>query len=364
MKQENKQGQKKLTDFLDKKPEEAADDFEKEALEGFAMLSDEAEIHELKNKTDKKVFESILAEESKTPASIYWYAAAGLLLCIGLSVFFVMKNDKKAEQNLAIKQGIAKPETVPSIPEMKPDAQEQTPLTEKSTGAAESKTSKLKSIESDFNSNIASKDETKNAKKSEKISEEVGLSEINAGSIEPIASSGAGKGDVASAAPPAQPVESASPPDTKTNGAELDYASKEDVAVNESDEKESALQEIEVKQKARAKSEPRKKTANDDILAAPSAQIEAASASACYYTGGSKKIAKQIRKDLEDKKLNRAFSARLYVNTKNQVEKVDVLTETVFSAQEKEELIKILKKLDKFSNTTGSTASYTLEYKP
>lgn len=364
MKEENRQDEEKLKDFLNKKPGDAADDFEKEALEGFAMLGDEKEIRDLKEKTDRKVAEALLAEESKAPVSRYWYAAAGLLLCIGLSVFFVTKNDKISEKDLAINQAPIKSEAGPAVPEEKQAPQESAPSVEKEETQ---KVVVLKNVDAvssgpAFNKNVSSKDEAKSAKTHNESYEPKNDKTLSA---EPVAYSGAGSGDVANTVAPAKPSQpSTAAVNQNTTEEDLNFAVKEDRAADMKTQAES-LKEVEVvNRKSKAKSEAMKKTASDDVMAAPSAQIEAASAPSCYYAGGPKKLAKELKKELKNTGLDRTFTARLHINTQNQVEKAEVLTENTFTKQEKEELNKILKKLGKFSNTTKSTAVYTLEYTP
>ena len=79
-----------LNDFLNK--QQAVDDFEKEALEGFSQLSNQ-EITALKHKTDDKA-EKLFDKKNK-PA-FYWIAAAVIIICMGLLIkLFIDKFFKK-----------------------------------------------------------------------------------------------------------------------------------------------------------------------------------------------------------------------------------------------------------------------------
>ncbi|MES2678913.1 MAG: hypothetical protein V4635_03470 [Bacteroidota bacterium] len=64
------------------------DPFEKEALEGFAALNDKQEAFGLKADLDEKISRSQVFADKKNPAT-YWMAAAGFLLIVGLSVYFI-----------------------------------------------------------------------------------------------------------------------------------------------------------------------------------------------------------------------------------------------------------------------------------
>jgi hypothetical protein len=99
--QEDNIQNKKLKDLLNKKEKDASsmDDFEREALDGFGMLENEQEALDLKETLDKKIYTKVFSP--KKPTITYWFAAAGLLLVIGLSVMFVLNNATQP-QNLAI----------------------------------------------------------------------------------------------------------------------------------------------------------------------------------------------------------------------------------------------------------------------
>lgn len=367
MKQENRPDQQKLKDLLKKKPEEAADDFEKEALEGFAMLADEKEVSELKDKTDRKVFEKLMAEESKAPVSKYWYAAAGLLLCIGLSVFLVTKENKINEKDLAIRQETSKTEPQP------PSVSEQQLAEEKQevddTKSVEAKDRTKQTSSGGLKNLIVSENKASAPKSNSAFSASQKNENEDAPSAEPAAYSTTRSQDAANVAAPAiQNEESAVAADQKAKYTDMDHLEKESKKQDRVSEAkpvpESSLGEVEIVNtgKAKEKTEPRKKTA-DKLAAAPSAQIEAAIVPACFYAGGPDKLNKELKKQLRKKNLDRSFGARVFVNTQNKVEKTELTTENIFSAAEKEELDKILKELNNFKNTTNTTTVYTLEYK-
>jgi hypothetical protein len=75
------------------------DAFEQEALEGFATLESSQEAIELKQRLDKRMEEK-LAEKRK-PLFIYWSAAAGVALIIGLIFMMNSSKDLNSESGLA-----------------------------------------------------------------------------------------------------------------------------------------------------------------------------------------------------------------------------------------------------------------------
>jgi hypothetical protein len=75
------------------------DAFEQEALEGFATLESSQEAVEMKQRLDKRMEEK-LAEKRK-PLFIYWSAAAGVALIIGLIFMMNSNKDLNSESGLA-----------------------------------------------------------------------------------------------------------------------------------------------------------------------------------------------------------------------------------------------------------------------
>ncbi|MDP3558701.1 MAG: hypothetical protein Q8T03_15110 [Bacteroidota bacterium] len=84
-----------------KADEQNLDDFEKEAMVGFNMLESEKEAFDLKANLDARINKELFNKEEKNNPKIYWLAAAGLALIIGLSTLFVI-NDTNKNNNLAI----------------------------------------------------------------------------------------------------------------------------------------------------------------------------------------------------------------------------------------------------------------------
>jgi hypothetical protein len=90
-----------LDDLFRKSGSDSLDDFEREALEGFNSLESRQEAHELQERVDARARELFEKKEKSRPV-VYWYAAAGLFLVIGLSVYFVLnKSDLTNKKNVA-----------------------------------------------------------------------------------------------------------------------------------------------------------------------------------------------------------------------------------------------------------------------
>src|SRR3954464_15723417 len=78
-----------------------ADDFEKDAAEGFTML-DNTEALDLKNKLDARMEQEVLAPKEERSKNKVWFAAAGLILLVGFSVYFVRNNNDAGPEKIAI----------------------------------------------------------------------------------------------------------------------------------------------------------------------------------------------------------------------------------------------------------------------
>lgn len=76
-----------------KADKQGLDDFEKDAIEGFDMLESEQEALELKASLDTRIQKELFAKEEERNPKVYWFAAAGLILVIGLTVLFIRNNN-------------------------------------------------------------------------------------------------------------------------------------------------------------------------------------------------------------------------------------------------------------------------------
>lgn len=98
--------QNEFRDFLrstGQKPASDMDDFEREALEGFALLKEE-EALDLKRKTDLRMANEVLTPSTSTSSTKYWLAAASLFLVLGfVSYLFFNRSMVSSEKDLAVK---------------------------------------------------------------------------------------------------------------------------------------------------------------------------------------------------------------------------------------------------------------------
>lgn len=100
-----------------KADKQGLDDFEKDAFAGFEMLESEQEAKDLKAALDARINKELFNKEEERNPKIYWFAAAGLALVIGLTVLFISNtNDAiSSGSNMAISNPEQKAEEKISI---------------------------------------------------------------------------------------------------------------------------------------------------------------------------------------------------------------------------------------------------------
>ncbi|MBA2612008.1 MAG: hypothetical protein H0U95_08560 [Bacteroidetes bacterium] len=109
-----------------KADKQSLDDFEKDALAGFDMLGSEKEAANLKASLDTRIKKELFEKEEEKNPKIYWWAAAGLILVVGLSVLFVMNNNDSVNKahDLAIKNTVQESDKS-VLPDSKKELKEQ-----------------------------------------------------------------------------------------------------------------------------------------------------------------------------------------------------------------------------------------------
>lgn len=75
------------------------DDFEKDAMAGFDTLASKEEANELKAALDKRIYEEVFVKKENHSPKIYWFAAAGLAIVIGLSVLFILNDSNSISKS-------------------------------------------------------------------------------------------------------------------------------------------------------------------------------------------------------------------------------------------------------------------------
>jgi len=354
----------KLKEFLakNKNSAEGLDDFEKEALEGFAMLENEDEILDLKTNVDKRAYSEVFTGE-KTSRRNYWYAAAGLLLIMGLTVYFIQNAPVQETETLAVgTRALEATDEVQKDLRVQPKAMENHKPGESETQPERSVAYKKPEVDGPAFKNIPGKGE-------EGISTQGFASASDA---------------VVAASPPAAPelrfepavaekkeVKKEIPQQPVIDSEEEDLkqeraAAKDDLAKISAAESETGqvvmLEEIQATKTSGAKKKSKK---TEQVTAAGAASTSGGyfATTGCTYSGGDEALAKDLRVSLGARNLLQKFDATLFINKKKKVEKVVLTNSYELNKLEQKQLIEVLKDLDKFNlNETASQASL-VEYK-
>lgn len=139
------------------------DDFEKEALEGFASLENPELARSLQAKLDARISEEYSQKKSGNRTFFYLSMAAGLILVIGLTVIFYNSlNSNKAE--LALSESAEQKESVPGelapVDELKKEA-DLSPATEETEGSSVTEKSAEKENRLERKENASGETDTK-----------------------------------------------------------------------------------------------------------------------------------------------------------------------------------------------------------
>lgn len=342
---------KKLKELLANKNDQHQDDFEKEALEGFAMLRDEQESLDLKAKLDERMRKEVLSKQ-QTRSPFYWIAAAAMLIIMGLSVWFILSDSSEvtSHKDLAITQ-----------PKETTDAASNT---EKSF---EAKAAELKPLVNAKEEASAPPLKSINQFESEPPMA-VGKSEPMAIELESKATASSGHVNVNDTeADLAMEKSSADVVLAAKNEPEADDQSTPD---RKEDMEISSNKNLTGKAKKENTRNEKSKSYSDQqpVLAASTkpARVEM-EANSCGYRGGNAALYRDLEGKLKAIELNKSFDAILSIDQTNKVVEVKFGKTNNLAADELEKIGTVLKTLDKFK-PEGKEASpscfFTLSYQP
>ncbi|WP_317896611.1 hypothetical protein [Aurantibacillus circumpalustris] len=337
------------------------DDFDKEAMEGFANL-DEEEILDLKTKLDSRAYSEIFITEKKSNMA-YWYAAAGLFLVVGFSIYFILNSSLSKREDLALESN--------SLPK---DEIQKTLETQNEKTSSSVLTDELKHNETVS----AKKPQEKNAmtfKNNQKEPEAENNKEIRSADQKLVST--ADKELPATINESALAVNNvmrvkAVPMVSAPVAADDRYVSKEDLAENKQNktlEEEEEVASIRAKKKEGLAKTSRTKKDDDAMAAGVSiSSADLSNVNTCQYAGGESALIKELNTRLKAKNLLQKFDATLYITAEGKVDKVVYTNSFDLSKEQQSQVTELLKGLDKFkfTNPTSSEtlAEYTLVFRP
>lgn len=390
---------------------EGLDDFDREALDGFETLGSEQNALDIKSKLDNEIHAKLFTEEKKSP-KIYWFAAAGLFLVIGLTVLFILNNRPMEDKNVAIIEQQA-PQTLKEETNVAPPAEEKSEEIKEESAPAktiamapgdETEKERSNAVSSRAILNPAQKNQNENTK-------DIVMFDNKSGEND--------KDDITTMEAEQKPLvdkvtdeESKKVEEQNKIAVTSKTAAADNFATTESRNREELKKEYKSKEKASKKKSSKDVTNSDGKLAVEKSAEEpnlsgtvtqtnskpdlknnnagngvntTAPASAngpgdyraddynsptnpVFYTGGEDGLSKDIRQKLITANADKKFDVILVINEKKAVEKVNFLNVYDLTVEEKNKITEILKALNQFNfyiqpNTKG-LFEYKLKYRP
>lgn len=391
---------------------EGFDDFEREALEGFETLSSKEEAIKIKNELDKEISYKLFLEEKKNQ-KVYWFAAAGLFLVIGLSVFFILNNRPLEDNNVAIVKKeepkiLDEVQVVPApaeekAAEVKEPAKTKTIAAVSKDEAATEKTNGISSravLKPGKKASGETTDDIVDAKKPEDKNDFAYAETDEKPKVaysSPVEDKESKKLEEQSNKAPATKTldadkleanESLAREELKkeSKGKDKDSRKKQSAAKDQKETEgnmtsettsKSAVVNSSIAQNSNSTNAGLKNTGAGNANSIPASSNEPQNSRAdnyntptnqVYYSGGEDGLMKDIREKLIEEKTDKKFDALLVINEKKQVEKVNYLNVFDLTVEEKNKVTAILKALNKFNfyiqpNTKG-LFEYKLKYRP
>jgi hypothetical protein len=348
----NSQRNEKLKQLLDKTNNgegTPADDFEREAFEGYSQLSGTEEALEAKAALDNKIYPALFEQPaSGKPLRVYWLAAAAVLLLIGFSVYFILDDQIVKTADIAINQSESQAKVADQpqnakeevVQDLLPNTTKENPNTvQKSTAKTQREitASKQKVVKKDDNRNApASAEVAATQENQSKLAlTENEVAQTGQEADEALAKTAQVAGSVAQNAPPS-PAAAAD--------QDLSYSSP-------------ASQSPPANYKAAAYSRAKKETGG-----AINAQKNV-SLNAVGYRGGETVFKKDLKTMLLKENIDKKIEGKLKIDSDGKVLSVELKKPNELTQTEVEKVTEILKSLNRFE-TTGTDYEYRFSYIP
>ncbi len=399
----NQTNNNNLKDFLKKSKTESFDDFEKDALEGFQSLESEHDALELKSQVDKRIYAEVFSEKKSTP-KIYWFAAAGLVLVVGLSIFFILNNESstlkkdmaflqqaetknlesKVEEETANEKTIDKQDAVPKEQKQISNITTSGGKALRQDVSTASGKNAVSGPENNYDKDVAHSEQAA-AKKPVDLSndDKAAKDEIAVDDFENDKKGEAEKkpslGKFAREKIALEEVSTNVPAGNADLKKESETKSKSKRKKEDSKSLGNTKSENESVPDANGNegyADSRASTSKEDNLAKNNKSTSPASPSSapivkggltnnsnCYYTGGEAALIKDIGEKLRAKKISVKFEATLFINDKKEVEKITFIKPNNLNKDDETHITEVLKSLNKFNFIVNPTIKCLQEYK-
>jgi hypothetical protein len=392
----NQEQNKKIRDFLNRSNTASLDDFEKEALEGFESLDSAEELYELKADLDQKIKMQVFAKKEK-PFGLVWYAAAGLILLVGLSAYFFMSTadfnrrekaaliDAKGPNELPSELRMAEPSASQeaNLPAISLSEKTGTPLAkiEKPRKQTEQAAEEMLIIDDPgkLQPNF-SESSDQNLASTAPIEESMGKNELPASITRENETAKLNRKAIAEDAGSSKQKNSSkkNKASSKSTDAERTTAARDEMASSDALHKEEqaevdALISKQEQSKQAATFSPKNAPTQSPSIAEPGdarpeINFNNIKNQNCFYIGGAVALNKDLGEKLKSLKNIGAFEAVLHINSNQQVEKVQITDPAGMDKKEQKIVEAALKTLDKFGFKNkpekGQLHQFEVKYQP
>jgi len=345
---------KDLNDLLNNR--QPADDFEKEALEGFDLLGPE-EALQAKAELDKAIYPTVFAEAKTRRPAAYWYAAAGLLLLVGVSAYFFLATGKHTADGMA--QQLTPPQKAAAPETIQPEA----PVSD-ATPAAATPASPHTSAATDLTSHKTVKAKTALPA----INTQTNTPEKTLALMSDDANEAVAEAPVGYAGQPATAVVANSVTEDEVKRLpQKANAPEAGAGLEEQDRKGAVVVAKESAKRLKRSEAKRQEALPAKPVAVANSAAAGSNATVCYYSGGEEAFKKDLAGLLDKRVVNTPFSGTLVINFNRKVVSI-VPNEKQLTPKEQKLVETALKKLVNFilplSADTNALFYYRYTYKP
>ncbi|MFO0357494.1 MAG: hypothetical protein ACK50A_11105 [Sphingobacteriaceae bacterium] len=359
---------KDLSELLDhiKNPVDDLDAFEQDALEGFAMLENEQEAIEMKERLDKKLNDELFIKK-KQPVYIYWSAAAGVALLIGLILLFKTTNTIE-KQDIALNE--SKPQEQNQL-EFKPAPGSVDALEEETKKEVVTEGKKLE----DARKGTSRNDQSPATSKAQEDEAIMTIADSESKDLPNSPEEAMGAATPKKAAEKDADDKNSKPGDmTLANNSKQESGAASNVKSvpvvttkndDSRDEKSSSSKErlVEKSKKKSATGEAAPAAAGSPSRAEDMAAPSQNNFKPAVLNITVNELNEKIAKFMSDKNYNRSFVCTLTINNANEVETVVFENKNLFKRSQEKEIVAFFKKLKCFKNSEYALYStYKINY--
>jgi hypothetical protein len=331
-KEENNDANQELRELLQRRSTGQPDDFEKEALEGYAMLDSEDDALKLKTELDHRMARSLGESQNSRPRTLYWIAAACVLFITSYSFYYILTNNAP-ESELAVREPNREPRFEPA-PEKSMPAEVPPAETPKHPADAQYSAPRME-------------------KKSE-----------------PSARSGEPSGSATTASNKASEEElnedrkmAATMPVAANSGAGVTFANENQAT----DNKEMAAQPSRQMTSGKITAQKYKGAQQAPSAVAAPAAADKNIPAGVTYLGGQDSLNADLAKMLEKAGLNRQFNAVIHFTRLHAISQVEITDPFGLDQKQQDQVKKILGDLRKFNyprEAADETLTFLINYRP